>query len=147
MHELDLDAALSVVDCIRRSARAKKMKPLVIAVLDIRGEVKALAAEDNAALKRGEFAIAKAYGVMAMGMGPRSLAKRVRQKVGFAATTSEIIGRPLMEMPGSVLIRNRDGAIVGSVGVSGDSSQNDEVAAVAGVVAAGFVADLGEDGD
>lgn len=145
MDMLDLDSSLSMIAGIRQAARDQKMKPLAIAVLDIRGELKALACENGVALKRGEFAITKAYGVMSMGMGPRALAKRARQKNGFAATVGEIIGRPLMDMPGSVLIRDQSGVVVGAVGVSGESSENDEIAAVAGVVAAGFVADLGED--
>jgi uncharacterized protein GlcG (DUF336 family) len=42
-----------------------------------------------------------------------------------------------------VLIRDRAGSLLGAVGVSGDSSDNDEVAAVAGIEAAGFAAETG----
>jgi uncharacterized protein GlcG (DUF336 family) len=46
-------------------------------------------------------------------------------------------------VPGGVLIRDKAGALMGAVGVSGDTSDNDEAAAVAGIEAAGFVAETG----
>ncbi|TJX46902.1 MAG: heme-binding protein, partial [Mesorhizobium sp.] len=42
-----------------------------------------------------------------------------------------------------VLIRDKAGSIIGAVGISGDTSDNDEAAAIAGIEAAGFTADPG----
>jgi uncharacterized protein GlcG (DUF336 family) len=46
---------------------------------------------------------------------------------------------------GGVLIKDGDGRVLGAVGISGDVSDNDEAAAVAGIEAAGFTADPGSD--
>mgnify|MGYP002637568174 FL=1 len=49
-----------------------------------------------------------------------------------------------MPIPGGVLIRSADGELIGAVGVSGELSDNDEICAVAGIVAAGLIADTGQ---
>jgi len=46
-------------------------------------------------------------------------------------------------VPGGVLIRNSDGAILGAVGISGDISDNDEAVAIAAIESVGLVADTG----
>ena len=46
----------------------------------------------------------------------------------------------LVPVPGGVLIKSSGGDIIGAVGVSGDSSDNDEAAAAAGIEAAGLEA-------
>ena len=61
----------------------------------------------------------------------------------MAAALVEMIGGALVPVPGGVLICDKGGALVGAVGVSGDTSDNDEAAAVAGIEAAGFVAETG----
>jgi uncharacterized protein GlcG (DUF336 family) len=49
----------------------------------------------------------------------------------------------LIPVAGGVLIRDGAAALVGAVGISGDTSDNDEIAAVAGIEAAGLKADPG----
>ena len=46
----------------------------------------------------------------------------------------------VVPVPGGVLVRDAGGAVLGAVGVTGDTSDNDAAAAVAGIEAAGFTA-------
>lgn len=139
---ISLLSAQTIIASALESARAANMKPLSIAVLDARGAVRAVATEDHASLKRYEIAHAKAHGALAMGMGSRALMTRAEAQGYFIAAASHVAG-PLVPVPGGVLIRDAGNVIIGAVGVSGDTSDNDEIAAKAGIARAGFVADGG----
>ena len=125
------------------SARSRKFKPLAIVVLDARGSIKAAAAEDGTSLKRAEIAIGKAHGALAMGLGSRTLFSRSQQQPQFMAAVTHAVGGSLIPVPGGVLINDSAGTLLGAVGVSGDTSDNDELCTVAGVEAAGLKADTG----
>src|SRR5215471_10426509 len=123
MAELTLDVARKILDAALAKGVEKKLKPLVITILDARGAVKVTAAQDGTSLMRAEIAHGKAWGALAMGMG--TLAQ----------------GR-LVPVPGGVLIQ--DGVnLLGAIGVSGDTSDNDEICAIAGIEAAGLKANPG----
>ena len=145
MTDITLAHAQKLIAVALECARAQKMNPLGVVVLDARGALKAYAAEDFVSLKRFDIAQAKAAGALAMGMGSRSLAKRAREMPHFINALSGIVDGKLMPVPGGVLVRDASGRIVGAVGVSGDSSDNDEIAAKAGIEAIGLVADPGQD--
>ena len=113
-------------------------------MLDERGVPKAFAAQDGTSLRRYEIASGKAHGALSFGIGSRALAKRAAASPQFIAAVTHAVGGSLIPVPGGVLIRNADKAIVGAVGISGDNSDNDEAAAIAGITAAGLVADPGE---
>jgi uncharacterized protein GlcG (DUF336 family) len=114
-----------------------------VVVLDGRGALKAAAAEDGASLKRAEIAIGKAQGALAMGLGSRTLFTRSQQQPQFIAAVTHAVGGLLVPVPGGVLINDRSGNLIGAVGVSGDTSDNDEIAALAGIEAAGCKGDPG----
>jgi uncharacterized protein GlcG (DUF336 family) len=139
---MDLVAAQKILDTVLAYAAEHGFKPMAVGVIDSRGALKAYAAQDGTSLKRGEIALAKANGAVALGMGSRALMKRAETQGYFIAAATSAIGGSLVPVPGGVLIK-KDGALVGAVGVSGDTSDNDEAAAVAGIVAAGFEADGG----
>jgi uncharacterized protein GlcG (DUF336 family) len=141
---LHLTAAQTIVAAGLSRARDLNMKPLVIAVLDARGALKSLAAEDGTSLKRAEIAVGKANGALAMGVGSRALAKMATERPHFVAAATHAVGGSLIPVPGGVLIRDASGAILGAVGVSGDTSDNDEIVADAGITAAGFTPDPGQ---
>lgn len=145
MSEITLAQAQTLIATALQTARAQGMNPLGVVVLDARGAMKAYAAEDFVSLKRAEIAMAKAHGALAMGMGSRSLAKRAREMPHFTAALSHIVGGAMMPVPGGVLIRDAEKRLLGAVGVSGDTSDNDEIAAKAGIAAIGLVADPGQD--
>jgi uncharacterized protein GlcG (DUF336 family) len=143
MTELTQVLAQSIVAAALAHAREKKLLPLAVSVLDARGALKAFVAEDGTSLKRGEIAIGKAHGALSLGLGSRALMKRAADQPSFIAAMSHIVGGSLVPVPGGVLIRACDGKLLGGVGISGDTSDNDEAAALAGIAAAGLTADPG----
>lgn len=114
------------------------MKPLSIVVLDAGGHVTAFEREDGSSNKRFEIAFGKAHGALALGIGSRALMARAEQQPYFVAAVTNAIGGALVPVPGGVLITDGSGALLGAVGVTGDISDNDEIAAVAGITQAGF---------
>ncbi len=138
-----LAQAQSIVTAALAHARAKSMQPLAVIVLDARGVPKAFVAEDGTSLRRFEIAHGKAHGALAMGIGSRTLGTRAQERPHFIAAVTQVVGGALVPVPGGVLIRGTDREIVGAAGISGDSSDNDEEAAVAGIMAAGLTPDPG----
>ncbi len=139
---LTLDRAEKILSASLAYAQAHNLKPLAIGVLDARGALKTFAAQDGTSLKRGEIALAKASGALGLGAGSRALMQRAEQQPYFIAAATAAIGGALVPVPGGVLIR-AEGKIIGAVGISGDTSDNDEAAALAGIAAAGLVGDGG----
>ena len=137
MTQLTLQAAQQILSEAIAHARRANLKPLAVAVLDSRGALKAAAAEDGTSLKRFEVAHAKAYGALAVGSGSRALGRRAEQQPFFVAAISHVVGGALVPVPGGVLIK-QDDVLVGAVGISGDTSDNDEAAALAGIASAGL---------
>jgi uncharacterized protein GlcG (DUF336 family) len=143
MSDLLLSAAQTILVAARAEARRLNLKPLAVVVLDGRGAVKAALAEDGTSLKRFEVAHGKAYGALALGMGSRAIGKRAAEQPTFVAAVSHVVGGALVPVPGGVLAKAGDGQVVGAIGISGDTSDNDEACAKAGIEAAGFRADTG----
>lgn len=141
---LKLKAAQRIVSAALAEASAREMKPLAVVVLDARGAPRALAAQDGASLKRAEIAIGKAHGALSLGLGSRAIQAAAIARPHFIAAVTHVAGGSLVPTAGGVLIRDRKGEVVGAVGVSGDTSDNDEIAAMAGIAAAGFTGDPGE---
>ena len=142
MAELTLDIARKILDAALAKAAEKKLKPLVIAILDARGCVKLTAAQDGTSLLRFEVAHAKAYGALAMGMGSRALYQRAQEQSYFIDAVNTLAQGRLVPVPGGVLIQ--DGStLLGAIGVSGDTSDNDEACAIAGIETAGLKANPG----
>jgi uncharacterized protein GlcG (DUF336 family) len=143
MADLTLDVARKILDVALAKGVEKKLKPLVVAVLDARGCVKASAAQDGTSLLRGEIAHGKAYGALAMGMGSRALFQRAQEQAYFVSAVNTLAQGRMVPVPGGVMILDDNGALLGAVGVSGDTSDNDEICAVAGIEAAGLKANAG----
>lgn len=144
MSGITLDAAAKIVDLALQKARSDKMMPLAVAVLDPRGQLKAFKAEDNSSLMRADIAIGKAWGALALGFGGREIARRSQAMPGFIAAMQALAGGRMIPVPGGVLIRDKDGILLGAVGVSGDKSDNDELAALTALAAVGLRGDTGD---
>jgi len=144
MPHLTLDQAQTIVATALKHGTDHKLQPLAVVVLDARGVPKAYAAQDGTSLRRFEIAQGKAHGALSLGIGSRALAKRAVERPHFIAAVTHAVGGSLIPVPGGVLIRAADRTIIGAVGISGDSSDNDEAAATAGIAAAGLAADPGE---
>lgn len=135
-------AAQTIIAATLAEGRAKAMKPLAVAVLDERGALKAFMAEDGTSLKRGAIAQGKANGAIALGVGSRAIGKMAVERPHFIAAATPAVGG-LIPVAGGVLIRDAQDRVIGAVGVSGDTSDNDEIAAMAGIAAAALKSDPG----
>jgi uncharacterized protein GlcG (DUF336 family) len=144
MPSLTLEQAQTIVATALRHGDEQKFQPLAVAILDARGALKAFAAQDGTSLRRAEIATGKAHGALSFGIGSRSLAKRAAATPHFIAAVTHAVGGMLVPVPGGVLIRTAGKEIIGAVGISGDTSDNDEAAAIAGITAASLIADPGE---
>jgi uncharacterized protein GlcG (DUF336 family) len=140
------ELTLAIADAILAGALAQAvdngLKPVVVAVLDARGCLKVSAAQDGVSLMRSQIAHAKAYGALAMGTGSRTLYTRAQEQNYFIDAVNTLARGQLVPVPGGVLI-HAGGVLLGAVGISGDSSDNDEMCAVAAIEAAGLQADTG----
>lgn len=143
MTDLTLDVARKILDTALAKGVEKKLKPLVVTVLDARGCVKISAAQDGTSLLRSEIAHGKAYGALAMGMGSRALFQRAQEQAYFVSAVNTLAQGRMVPVPGGVLMQDAGGALLGAVGVSGDTSDNDEICAIAGIEAAGLKANAG----
>ena len=139
---IDLETARTVIAAARAKAKDTDCKPMTVVVLDAGGHVLAVEREDGSANKRFEIAFAKAHGALALGLGSRALMARAEQQPYFIAAATAAVGGALVPVPGGVLVQDGD-VLVGAVGVSGDTSDKDEVVAVAGIEAAGLTAETG----
>jgi 3-hydroxyisobutyrate dehydrogenase len=140
---LTLAQASRIVDGALEKGRELQCAPLTVAVLDAGGHPLAFKREDRAGIMRHEIAVGKAWGALGMGFGSRELFERAtKQPMFFTALTAASDGR-LIPVPGGVLIKDGAGEIVGAVGVSGDTSDRDELCGVAGIKAAGLTAVTG----
>lgn len=143
MNGITLEQARAVIAGAFAKAAREGLKPLGVAVLDSGGHTTAFERQDGASAMRFKIAHGKAYGAIAMGLGSRALYERVQKQPYFLDAMNALAGGALVPVPGGVLIRDKDGALLGAVGVTGDNSGNDEMCAVAGIEAAGLVADTG----
>ncbi len=139
---ITLDQAREITRASRAAAGAHGYRPLSVVVLDAGGHVTAFEREDGSSNKRFEIAHGKAHGAISLGMGSRAIMNRAEAQAYFIAAAGAVVG-PLVPVPGGVLVQNAQGVTIGAVGVSGDTSDNDEIAAVAGIEAAGLAAITG----
>lgn len=142
--ELSLDEARSIIAGAFARAAELGLSPLAVVVLDAGGHIRAIERQDGASIHRPEIAMGKAYGALAMGLGSRSLADRVKERGAvFLDAVNGMLGGRLVPVPGGVLVRDGAGRIIAAVGISGDASDRDEDCAVAGIESVGLRADTG----
>jgi uncharacterized protein GlcG (DUF336 family) len=139
---MDLETARTIIAGTRAHASSAGFKPLTVVVLDAGGHVVAVEREDGSSMKRFEIGFGKAYGALSLGMGSRSIMGRAEQQPYFVAAVTSAVGGTLVPVPGGVLVRDDGGDLVGAVGVTGDTSDNDEAAAVAGITGASLTAQV-----
>src|SRR5262249_39074829 len=125
---MKLEIAPRIVGAALANARTRNLKPLAAARLDCRGALKAVGAEGGTSLKRAEIATGKAHGALAMGLGSRTLGKMAAERPHFVAAVTHAVGGSMIPVAGGVLIKDAGGALLGAVGISGDTSDNDEAA-------------------
>ena len=143
MSSLTLEQAAKITDAALAEGARRKFAPLCVVVLDPGGHALVLKRMEKASISRPQIAMAKAAGCLGMGFGGRELARRADAVPAFFTALASIFPQGMVPLAGGVLIRNAAGELLGAMGVSGDTSDNDEVCAVAGIQAAGLVADTG----
>ena len=144
MQSLTLEAADLIANKSLEKGRALGFAPLRVVILDAGGQMKVIKREDGSSLLRSDIAMGKAWGVLGMGFGGRELARRAAKMPAFYNAVSDLSGGKMVPVPGGVLIRSDSGEIIGSVGISGDTSDNDETCAVYGIKSAGLTPDTGD---
>lgn len=141
MAEISLSKARTIMTRTLAAGRDQGMKPLSVIVLDTGGHPKAFQREDGSSPGRFAIAQAKAYGAVMLGMGGTAQRDRAEAQAYFMAAVNGVFDGRTVPVPGGVLVKNRKGDVIGAVGVTGDTSENDAAAAVAGIEAAGLIAE------
>lgn len=139
MSRITLAEANTIIEVAFLKAAELKLSPLGVAVLDQGAHLIAFQRQDNASFGRLAIASGKAAGALTLARSSRKIEEMSNQRPGFIASVAANAPMGLIAAAGGVLVV-KDGEIVGAVGVSGDTSDNDEAAAIAGIEAAGLTA-------
>lgn len=141
--ELTLANAKRIIESSLAEQQKQGFKPMAVVVLNAQGSIKASESQDGTSLVRPKVAHGKAFGAISLGLGSRALFERAKVEPFFIQAMNSLCDGALVPVPGGVLIRSTEGELIGAVGITGDTSDNDEQCAVAGIEAAGFKADTG----
>ncbi len=136
--EITLKRARTIVRKALEKGRELDLKPLAVVVLDAGGHVKAFEREDGASPGRFDIARAKAYGSIMMGLGGTAQMARAETQAYFLGAMNGLFDGKVVPVPGGILVRDKKGVVIGAVGVTGDVSENDLIAGMAGIEAAGY---------
>lgn len=139
---ITLRKARSIVRKALEKGRELELKPLSVVVLDAGGHVIAFEREDGASAGRFAIAHGKAYGAVMLGMAGTAQMARAEAQAYFMGAMNGLFAGQVVPVPGGVLVRDKRGTLIGAVGVTGDTSDNDAIAAQAGIDAAGLVAEI-----
>ena len=139
MSELTLAHANTIISAALAHSRTAGYKPMGIAVLDASGNLQAFASEDGASMFRFDIARAKAWGAVGMGASSRVLMQRAKDNPNFFVSLSATSAGKFLPQTGAVVIKNAQGDIIGAVGASGGTGDEDEAICIAGVLAAGLL--------
>ena len=140
MSRISLDQTNRIIAAAFDKARDLALKPLTVSVLDAGGHAIAMQRQDGASTLRPQIACGKAGGALALGMSSRKIADIAAERPSFVASLGLISPLGMIPAAGGVLVIDGDGQVIGAVGVTGDTSDNDEACALAGIAAAGLQA-------
>ena len=139
MSDISITKARTIIRKALATGRELGLKPLSVVVLDAGGHVKAFEREDGASPGRFGIAHGKAYGSVMLGMAGKAQMARAESQAYFMAAINGVYGGQVVPVPGGVLLRDKKVGVIGAVGVTGDTSDNDVIAAMAGIEAAGLI--------
>jgi uncharacterized protein GlcG (DUF336 family) len=138
MNKLTLAQANKIIQTALSSARQNNYRPMAVVVLDDSGHVRALQREDGASMFRIEIASGKAWAAVSMGASSRTLHERAKENAVFYGSLPAAAQGKFLAQTGAVLIKNSAGEVIGAVGASGGSGDEDEAICIAGVAAVGL---------
>lgn len=141
--DLTLADAKKIIEHTLAAQAKNNFKPMAVVVLGAAGTIRASESQDGTSLLRPKVAHGKAFGAISIGVGSRALFERAKVEPFFIQSVNALCDGALVPVAGGVLVRDKSGNLIGAVGVTGDTSDNDELCAVAGIEAAGFVGDTG----
>ena len=144
MTTIQLAQADAIADAVLAHGRSLKFQPLTVAILDAGGHLVVLKRDDHSSLLRPEIATGKAWGALGLGFGGRELARRAERFPAFFTALNAMSTGRMVPVAGGALIRDAAGSILGAIGVSGDTSDNDERCLIAAVASQGLIADVGD---
>lgn len=139
---LSLRRARTIIRKTLEKGRELDLKPLSVVVLDAGGHVQAFEREDGAAPGRFAIAHGKAYGAVMLGMAGTAQMQRAEGQAYFMAAVNGVYGGQVVPVPGGVLVRDKKGAVIAAVGVTGDTSDNDAAAALAAIETVGLTGEI-----
>ncbi|TWB70715.1 uncharacterized protein GlcG (DUF336 family) [Nitrospirillum amazonense] len=120
-------------------ARAQGHRPMAVVVVDEGGNLKALQREDGASMFRTDIALGKAWAAAAMGASSRALNQRAQDNPTFFGALAAAGQGRFIPQTGAVVIKDAAGTILGAVGASGGTGDEDEAICIHGVAGAGLV--------
>ena len=144
MPKLTLQQANRIIEKALAKGREMKVKPLGVVVLDDSGHIVSAQRDDGASMFRLDVAKGKAWAAVAMGASSRALAKRAKDNPNFFVTLAATAEGKFLPQTGGVLIKSKDGVIVGAAGASGGTGDEDEACCVHGIEQAELIADAKE---
>ena len=143
MKNIELNDAIKIAEAAIQKSKEKNLKPISAVVLDVRGSMRVCLNQDGTSINRHKIAHGKANAALLWGTGTRAIADRAEKQAYFINSVCNLMNGDFIPVPGGIIIKDKEDNIVGAVGISGDLSDNDEIAGVAGINAAGFIADTG----
>ena len=143
MSNISLEQSQIISTAALKKGAELGLKPLCVTVLDSRASLRLCVNQDGTSIDRHRIAHGKANAALSLGMGSRAIGARAEVQAYFVDAVGRITNGDFTPVPGGVLIKDKTGAVIGAVGISGDTSDNDELAAVAGIQAANLTAETG----
>ena len=136
--QISATSALQIVTAALVDARAKHFKPMAVVVVDASGHVLASVRENGASALRLDIAHGKAAAAIGMGCNSRTLASRAKDMPVFYGAIAAVADSKFIPQTGAVLITDATGVVVGAVGASGGTGDEDEMICIAGIAAVGL---------
>ena len=140
MSAITLDQARTIISAAFTKGAQDGMKPLSVLVLDAGGYPLAFERQDGASIGRFAIAMGKANGALQLGVSSRTLGDMAADRPHFIGSLQPVLPQGAIPVAGGVLVAGGDGRVIGAVGVTGDTSDNDEICALSGIEAAGLSA-------
>jgi uncharacterized protein GlcG (DUF336 family) len=140
MSRITLAQANNIISAAFAHGQKLGLKPLSVVVVDAGGHVIAFQRQDGTSSLRLQIATAKAAGALAIGVSSRRIGEMAAERPSFIAAVAHLPPSGILPAAGGVIVVGADGYSIGAVGITGDTSDNDELCALAGIAAAGLTA-------
>ena len=137
-HSLSLCDAMKIGENVLKVAKKINAMPLSITILDKSGKAKYVLNEDGTGLMRNDISFGKAWTSLSMGFPTRNLTENLDKRRQFLASLANVANGKHVHAPGGILILNNKKEVVGSMGISGDTSYRDEYLAIMAAQQCGF---------